>query len=97
MGENYTKLSHLPLHQTFEKIEAVAIALQRPDFACRSIFPAKLLRKKKAPIPRDTLDASFHATLGLKRHDLVCVQPMLVVHLLEGLVKAYANEFAIHC
>lgn len=96
-GEFYTKTSHLPFHQTFEEIEAVAITLQSPDFACCSVFPAKLLRKKKAPIPRDTLDASFHAALGLKCHDLVGVQPMLVVHLLEGLVKACANEFAIHC
>lgn len=89
--------SHLSFHQPLEEVKAVAITLQSPYFACCSVLLTKFLRKKKTPVPCDALDAGSHAALGLECHNLVCMQPMLIVHFFERFVKAGADEFRVEC
>ena len=76
-------ISNLPLDQSFEEVEAVAIALQLYELACRSILPTQLFRNQQTPISCDSLDSCSYASFCLECHDLICVEPVSVVHLFE--------------
>lgn len=82
----------LPLQQPFEEIKTITITLQRPRLPRRPILPPQLLRHQKAPIPRDALDPRPLPTFCLQRHDLIRMQPILIVGLLELSIEARAAK-----
>ena len=87
--------SDLTLYQPFKEVEAVTITLQRPYFPRPTVVPAQLFHQQQTPVPRYTLDPSSDPSLSLQRHNLIGVQPMLVVHLLKRLVETSPNELAV--
>jgi hypothetical protein len=83
---------NLPLQQAPEKVKAIAIALQLPHPPRRAILPAQLLSEQQPIVPRNALDASPRASFLLEGDDLVHVQPVRIIHILEALVEADAQE-----
>ena len=83
---------HLPLNQPSKEIKTITITLQLPHSPRRPIIPPQLLRQQQPIIPRDPLNPRPNTPFLLQRNHLVQMQPVVVVHLLEGLVEARAQE-----
>lgn len=88
----FCQLLDFPLQQPAEEIEAVAITLQLPDPTSGTIIPAEFFCKKQTIVPGDTLNSSTSTALFFESDDLVHVQPILVIHRLEVMVKACPEE-----
>jgi len=82
------QILHLPLQQSTEEIEAVAVTLQLPNFARWSVFPPQLFDFEKTPIGSDPLDPRSHSSFGLQGHDLICMEPVFIVGFFQPVIKA---------
>lgn len=82
----------LLLNQPLEEIKAIAIALQRQYPPRRSILPPQLLRLQQSPITCDPLDSCPDPSYRLQSHNLLRMQPMLVIQILKVFVKPRSYE-----
>lgn len=69
----------LRLQQPLEKVKTVTITLQLPHLPRRPILPPQLLCPQQSPIPRNPQYPRPRTTFHLQRHNLLIMQPMLVV------------------
>ena len=86
---------YFPLHQPFEEIETVGIALQSDYPPSRPIAEAQFFGNQQPPVSGDAFDARSDTAFGLQRDDLIHVKPVLVIQAFQIFVKACANETSI--
>ena len=87
-GPIHSTSLHFSLQQSTEEIEAITVTLQLPDLTSWSILPPQLFGFEQSPVGCYALYLSSDSSLRFESHDLVCVEPVLVVCFFQFTIEA---------